>query len=456
MILPGSLRFVIVAAVLAASADSLSHGAVIPLFGSGTDSNNAVLPSGSADPHYTIQYGSFTGPAIVDGCHYAGTTVSAPGDWLPNQATAGWISSANSCDGFPAPALVYYSITFDLTGLDPKTVAIAIQWAADDSGSSGILLNGQPIPGSAAPRDSTSPGSEPWAHFTNVALSSAQQVFNPGINTLTFVQDGVDSVTNGIIVRMAGTAAQIGVTPVTPVINTNGVVPIFSPVPTIQPGSWVSIFGTNLSNGTASWDGSFPTSLNRTSVTINGKSAFLWYVSPGQLNIQAPDDTTTGPVQVVVNSDGGRATSTVTLAPFGPSFSVLDGKHVAGIIYRPDGSGAYGGGTYDILGPTGTSLGYPTRAAAAGDVVTLFCVGFGPTNPVPRSGEVLSTPGPVTTPVTVTINGVSVTPSFAGITEAGLYQLNLTIPVGAGTGDQLITGAAGGAQTQPGVFIPLR
>jgi hypothetical protein len=42
----------------------------------------------------------------------------------------------------------------------------------------------------------------------------------------------------------------------------------------------------------------------------------------------------------------------VTLAEFAPSFLLRDNKHVAGIIPRSDGSGAYGGGTYDILGPT--------------------------------------------------------------------------------------------------------
>ena len=135
----------------------------------------------------------------------------------------------------------------------------------------------------------------------------------------------------------------------------------------------------------ANWTGNFPTSLGGTSVTIDGKSAYLWYVSPTQINLQVPDDATTGSVPVVVTTAGGGSVSTVTLAAFAPSFSLLDGKHVAGIIIRSDGSGAYGGGTYDILGPTGSSLGYPTVAAKAGDTVELFGVGFGPTTPtVPR------------------------------------------------------------------------
>ena len=142
---------------------------------------------------------------------------------------------------------------------------------------------------------------------------------------------------------------------------------------TVQPGSWASIFGNNLATGIATWNSDFPTTLGDISVTIDGKLAYLWYVSPTQINLQAPDDGNTGaPVKVVLTTPTGIATSTVTLGQFGPSFSVLDGKHVAGIILRSDGSGAYGGGTYDILGPTGTSLGYKTVAAKAGDTPWYF------------------------------------------------------------------------------------
>jgi len=168
-----------------------------------------------------------------------------------------------------------------------------------------------------------------------------------------------------------------------PSISAGGVVPLFGAVSTIQPGEWVSIYGTNLAAGTALWNGDFPLSLDGTSVEINGKGAYLMFVSPGQINLQAPDDTATGTVSVVVTTAAGSATTTVTLSQFAPSFNLLGAKHVSGIILRPNGSGAYGKGTnsYDILGPTGKSLGYPTVAAQAGDTVELFAVGFGPTTP---------------------------------------------------------------------------
>lgn len=241
-----------------------------------------------------------------------------------------------------------------------------------------------------------------------------------------------------------------------PAISAGGIGPVYSTSTTIQPGAWASIYGSNLANGTATWNGDFPTSLGDVSVTVNNKPAYLWYVSPTQINMQAPDDATTGPVNVVVTNSLGSATATVTLAPVSPSFLVLDGKHVAGIIIRTDGSGAYGGGTYDILGPTGTSFGYKTVAAKAGDTVELFGVGFGPTSPPVPAGKPYSGAATTTNPVSLLVNNTSVTPGFAGITGAGLYQLNVTIPPGLGTGDVSLQAVVAGLKTQTFVVLALQ
>jgi len=239
-------------------------------------------------------------------------------------------------------------------------------------------------------------------------------------------------------------------------ISPGGIVPVYSTSTTIQAGSWVSIYGNNLATQSATWTGNFPTNLGGTSVTINGRQAYLWFVSPGQINLQAPSDTATGTVPVVVNTPQGSATATVTLGQFGPSFSLLDSRHVAGIIIRTDGSGAYGGGSYDIVGPTGSSLGYPTVAAKAGDNVAIYGVGFGPTNPSVPAGQPFSSAAPAVNPVQILINGTSIAPAFAGLTGAGLFQFNLTIPAGLGTGDVPLLGIVGGVQTPSTVVISLQ
>jgi uncharacterized protein (TIGR03437 family) len=244
--------------------------------------------------------------------------------------------------------------------------------------------------------------------------------------------------------------------PQAPMIASGGIVPVDSSSTTIQPGEWVSIWGNNLASASATWTGNFPVSLGNTSVTINGKPAYLRFVSPAQINLQAPDDTATGTVSVVVTTANGSATSTVTLAPIAPSFLLYDAKHVAGIIPRYDGSGAYGGGAYDTLGPTGNSLGYPTVAAKAGDWVELYGVGFGPTSPVVLAGQLFSGAAPTTNTVNVLIKNLSVVPSFAGLSGAGLYQINVMVPAGLGAGDVPLAASVNGVQAQSNLVISVQ
>ncbi|MDP9171993.1 MAG: hypothetical protein M3N54_15355, partial [Acidobacteriota bacterium] len=105
-----------------------------------------------------------------------------------------------------------------------------------------------------------------------------------------------------------------------PTIKSGGIVPIYSTRNTIEPNSWVSIYGANLASATAVWNGVFPipSSLGGTTVTINNKPALLWVVvhdavNGDQINLQAPDDTATGSVPVTITTDNGSVTSTVTL-----------------------------------------------------------------------------------------------------------------------------------------------
>jgi hypothetical protein len=51
---------------------------------------------------------------------------------------------------------------------------------------------------------------------------------------------------------------------------------------------------------------------------------------------------------------------------------------------------------------------------------------------------------------------VSVTPSFAGLSGAGLCQLNLTVPPGLGAGDVSLQASVGGVPTPAAVVISLQ
>ena len=189
---------------------------------------------------------------------------------------------------------------------------------------------------------------------------------------------------------------------------------------------------------------------------INGKAAFLVFVSPGQINLQAPDDTARGTVSVVVTTAAGSATSTVTLSEFAPSFALLDAKHVSGIILRRTIRELL------VAEPTISSArpeipsAIRTVAAQAGDTVELYGVGFGPTTPSVPAGQPFSGAAPINNLVSLYINNVLVKPTFVGLSSAGLYQINLTVPRGLGTGDVPIQAVVGGMATQMGVFLPLQ
>ena len=59
-------------------------------------------------------------------------------------------------------------------------------------------------------------------------------------------------------------------------------------------GSWVTIQGTKLANSSRTWrtseivNGKLPTQLDGVNVQINGKPAYVEYISPTQINVQSP------------------------------------------------------------------------------------------------------------------------------------------------------------------------
>jgi uncharacterized protein (TIGR03437 family) len=231
-----------------------------------------------------------------------------------------------------------------------------------------------------------------------------------------------------------------------PAIFSGGIGPSGSSATTIESGSWVSIYGTNLGGCTALWNGDFPTTLGGTSVTLDSRPGYLWFVSPTQINVQAPDDGMNGSVNVVVKTAGGMASSTVTLAQYAPAFSLFSSKYPAAIVSKTNG--------YDSIGPTG-ALPFPTRPVKAGETIILFGGGFGPTNPPVSSGKPYSGAAPCVTTPQVTIGGVPATVSFAGIAGAGLYQINVIVP-NAGSGDQPLQASVGGVTTQGNLFLTLQ
>jgi uncharacterized protein (TIGR03437 family) len=238
-----------------------------------------------------------------------------------------------------------------------------------------------------------------------------------------------------------------------PSISANGVVPVFSTSTSIATGSWISIYGSNLASATSNWNGDFPTNLGQVAVTIDSRPAYLWFVSPTQINAQVPDDSNTGTVNVSVSTPGGTSTTTVTLSEYAPSFSLLNSKYPAAIVLTPGSPGNSGNG-YDIIGPVG-AFSFTTRPVAAGETLILYGVGFGPTQPTVPAGRAFSSSAPLVTLPTISIGNIQATVNFGGLVEAGLYQFNVVVPA-AGSGDQILQATVGGVTTQSAIYITLR
>ena len=179
-------------------------------------------------------------------------------------------------------------------------------------------------------------------------------------------------------------------------------------------------------------------------MSVNGKRAYLWFVSPGQINFQAPDDPTVGMVTVSITTAAGNISTQVMLSAYAPSLSLLNSRYPTAIALTPGSPGNSGGG-YDIIGPAGV-FSFPTRPAHPGETLVLFGVGFGPTSPPVPAGKVFSGAAASTVLPTVTIGGANAVVTFAGIVQAGLFQINIQVP-SVSSGDQPLVATIGGMST---------
>jgi uncharacterized protein (TIGR03437 family) len=224
----------------------------------------------------------------------------------------------------------------------------------------------------------------------------------------------------------------------TPSISANGVVSAsaFGGFTAVAPGSWMEIYGSNLSATTRSWAGSdftgnqAPTSLDNVKVTIGGQNAFIDYVSPGQVNAQVPSGTGTGSQAIMVSAPGGTSSSyniTVNALEPGllaPSSFAVNGKQYV-VAQFADGS---------FVLPPGALSGVTTRQAKPGETVVMYGVGFGPVQDsggqnIP-AGTIVTASNKLTNSFSMSIGGSAATVPYQGLAPnfVGLYQFNVVVP----------------------------
>jgi uncharacterized protein (TIGR03437 family) len=196
-----------------------------------------------------------------------------------------------------------------------------------------------------------------------------------------------------------------------------------------------------------------PTQLDGVSVTVDGKAAFVNFISPGQININLPADTATGQVPVQVKS-GNQLSNTVmvTLAAASPALwttpqFLVNGKQYV-VALTPNFS--------SYIGHPNMVAGLSFTLPKAGDTVTIFALGCGPTTPATPAGVIPSQGSPLTLPYQVSIGGTTAKVSSAGSVPGtlGLYQFNIVIPAVA-AGDQSIQLTVNGVANAQNLFLPV-
>ncbi len=188
----------------------------------------------------------------------------------------------------------------------------------------------------------------------------------------------------------------------------------------IAPGEIISIYGQNLAKYQSDLSGtsdlkSLPNGLNGVAVTIGGKAAPLYFVSPFQINAQVPFDVALGTQPVVVtNSNGTSTVSNITVVQAAPAIYFDLNTNAGAILKNSD---------YSLVNSS--------NPATANDILLIYLTGLGQTTTALQTGS-LGSMIYATGPVSVTIGGQNapVIYSVSSPGFAGLYQIAVRVPAG--------------------------
>lgn len=182
------------------------------------------------------------------------------------------------------------------------------------------------------------------------------------------------------------------------------------------------------------------TALGGTTVTINGTPVPILYTQADQTNVIVPWGLT-GTTAIIAVTSGTTASLPLqtTLAAAAPGLFTISG---AALAWNQDGT-----------------LNSATNAAPAGSVVVLYANGLGQTDPPGQDGTRYSTLvlAETVAPVTATVGGRAATVIYAGGAPgqiAGVMQVEVVVPAGAGTGSvPVVVTAAGASSVGASVYL---
>jgi uncharacterized protein (TIGR03437 family) len=253
-------------------------------------------------------------------------------------------------------------------------------------------------------------------------LSSSSAGLSKGVYNAVVSIQAADALPQTIQVPVTFTVGASATTSIMGIGNAASGAQVFAP------GELIAVYGGNLAPVTQSAATQpLPLNISGVSATVNGVSAPLWFVSPGQINLQIPYETTSGTAVLGVNNNGQIASFTFPVSPTAPGIFAFQGSPV------------------------------PYPSGNPGQTLVCFITGDGDVTPTLVSG---ATPPPGTLfsqfpqprqPISMTIGGEQARIVFNGIVTGliGVTQVNFTVPADLPPGPQPVVVTVGGVSSVP-------
>jgi len=318
----------------------------------------------------------------------------------------------------------------------------SVQFQAGGKTSQTVTLSGLKTTGPC-----TASTSAAWLSATPVG-DAAPQTFNVSVDPSVFGPGTYQGTVAFQSASLAGSALDVFLTVGSGVssVRITGVADGAGFGPVITPGSWAAVTGSNLAPATRLWlpeeiiEGVLPARVEGAGVTVNGRDAAVYYVSPTQINFQVPDGLTDGAVSVEVTNNGALSnTFSATLRQRAPElFRFLPSTYAVALhaSYRIAAKP-------DLFPGCNDATLCPASEANPGETILLYASGLGATTPASPAGKLIDAPAPLASPVEVRFGSTAVT-APAWLVSAGLYQINVKVPDSQPDGDVAVTVSVSG------------
>lgn len=353
---------------------------------------------------------------------YNGTIATSGGTNAADNRTIGVTFNVTSqpIAQFAASPLLIYGVASGAKVTVPVAVTNAGQGTLSISGATATTSTGGGWLSAAATNNALTVTADPSGLQTGTYRG-----------TLTLTGNAANAAANTLPVEFIVSASS------GPVINFGGVLDNTTYKPLLAPGDIAALFGSQLAGAAPTSASSLPLSNNLAGVqvSINNLPAPVYYAANGQIDFIVPSAVQPGPatVSVTYNGQTGNTVST-TIAARAPRILKLNTANY-GIIVNGDGSF-----------PMPATPGLNAHPARVGDVLVIYAIGLGATNPaVPDGAASPASPLAATDLPTVTFGGgfastpVQAQVLFSGLSPGyvGLYQINVIVPQGTPIGSNI-------------------